>query len=414
MSQTIVSSPFHWQKWTKPIIGLAPMDGVTDYAYRTIQKKYGQPDVMFTEFVNVEGLCHGAKRLMHHFVYNLNSSLVNELLNQLSQFDWPKDHLTAANDLPAISERPIMAQLYGKTPKCFYQAALLVAYMGFDGIDINMGCPAKNVASHGAGAGLIQTPKLAQAIIQAVKQAVIDWRAGATLNQAPDISGEIKLMAKKIAQLAGVTPNQTARERKLLPVSVKTRIGYDQPITKVWISHLLANKIDALSVHGRTLKQAYRGQANWDEIGQAAQLAQKAKVVFLGNGDIDNWETAQTKIKQYELDGVLIGRASFGNPFVFRPKNRNNKVTQIDFFHIAQEHAHLYEKMIHINLALFDSLSPTATQRAQIKNLTQLFLPMRKHLAWYVKNIPHAKQLRSQLMQADSAQMVEKILKSIG
>ena len=415
MSKTISLSDFSWQRLKRPIIGLAPMDGVTDYAYRFIQKKYGQPTVMFTEFVNVEGLCHGAFKLMSHFIYNLNSAVgVKEMVAQRKR---------ETQDQQPWSERPIIAQLYGKTPDCFYQATLLVASMGFDGVDINMGCPAKNVANHGAGAGLIQTPNLATRIIQATRQAALDWRAGATLDRAPDIEENIKLIAQKIKQLAEVTASSfnsqqeqastryqpqrmLLRQRQLLPVSVKTRIGYDKPITEQWIGHLLTTKIDALSVHGRTLKQAYSGQANWQEIAHAAQLARQAKVVFLGNGDIDSFETAQKKINRYNLDGVLIGRASFGNPFVFKPKKLQTNKNPLE---IALEHAFLYEKLVRLDQTLIDEI--TATKQIRRRSETQLFLPMRKHLAWYVKNMPHAKQLRMKLMRTNSANEVREILR---
>ncbi len=407
--QTTVS--FSWQalKAKGSIIGLAPMDGVTDVAYRLIQKKYGQPDVVFSEFVNVEGLCHGVLKLMHHFVYDAKDLIKSKSLGNLS-------------DQTSLSERPVIAQLYGKNPECFYQAALLVAHMGFDGVDVNMGCPAKNVTSNGAGAGLIKTPALAQEIVHQVKQAVADYRAGATLDQAPDISDEIKLATYAITLLASgytlvelslppmVRELYTRLDPKLrersIPVSIKTRTGYDKPTTHSWISTLLETQPEALSLHGRTLRQAYTGRADWDEIALAAALVRDAGVVFLGNGDVDSVETAYEKINTYGVDGVLIGRASFGNPYVFRSKDFKPDKS---LFQIAVEHAYLYEESTKLMHKLFDLVSPDQPVRLIMKE--KLFLPFRKHLSWYVKGVPEAKKLRAKLMQVSSASEAEAILR---
>ena len=141
-----------WETIKKPIVGLAPMDGVTDAAMRFITKKHGGPDVMFTEFVSAEGIRAGATRLMRDFKFDEN-------------------------------ERPIVAQLFGKDPEAFYLAAKTVLKLGFDGVDINMGCPARKVASRGEGAGLINTPDLAVKIIKEVKRAVDDWIGGVSLEE---------------------------------------------------------------------------------------------------------------------------------------------------------------------------------------------------------------------------------------
>ena len=407
---------FSWQslKQKGPIIGLSPMDGVTDAAYRLIQKKYGQPDVVFSEFVNVEGLCHKGIKLMHHFLYQLQFMV--DWLELEQKLGWPLK-------VKGVSERPVIAQIYGKTPTCFYQAALLAMHLGFDGVDINMGCPAKNVAKSGAGAGLIKTPTLAAEVVAAVKRARDDYRAGANLDQAPDISDEIKQLANLIRQLAfGKTevlnlnradlisdslPAEKEQVLRLrpLPVSVKTRIGYERPVTKSWTKHLLSLGIDALTLHGRTLRQAYTGRADWQEIYVAAELARQAGVVFLGNGDVLSYEQAYEKVNQFQVDGVLIGRASFGNPFVFRPKDFKPPV---NLFQVAVEHAFIYEKMTKTIHQLFDLV--TSFEKIRLISDENLFLPMRKHLAWYVKGVPQAKKLRSKLMQTHSAEEVRQIL----
>ncbi len=351
-----------WTNLNQPIVGLAPMDGVTDQPFRHIAQKYGNPDVFFTEFTNVEGLCHGATRLMRPLIYD-------------------------------ATQQPIVAQIFGKEPSSFRQVAVLVAELGFDGIDLNMGCPARQVASHGSGAGLIKTPKLACQIIEATLAGVNDWLEGKTCQDCPDITDEICQMVENRQEQMSRFDFQPKKE---IPVSVKTRTGYDHPVIADWIGLLAQTKIAAITLHGRTLKQGYSGQADWILIAQAAELAHQAGKVFLGNGDVVSREEAQQKAQEYDVDGVLIGRAAQGNPFVFRqpnpldklnPKQKAQKLAQV-----ALEHARLYE----------------ATFQDQEK---YHFLPMRKHLAWYVKGIPHAKQIRQELVRSHSSQEVAKIFK---
>ena len=332
-----------WQNLPRPIIGLSPMDGVTDAAMRFITKKYGSPAVMFTEFTSVEGVRAGALRLMKDFLYS-------------------------------GTERPIVAQVFGADPDAFYKTALVVAALGFDGIDINMGCPAKSVEEHGAGAGLIKTPQKAAKIIAATKKGVEDWIAGATLDKG-GLSPQITAFVKRLNPQNG---------RKLIPVSVKTRIGYDKPVTKAWVSHLLEQNIANISLHGRTLKQLYSGEADWDEIAKAAALAKATPTCFLGNGDINSLEDAKEKIKKYALDGVLVGRAAQGNPWFFTGKEADTH-TRIT---VALEHARYYEK-------IFPGES---------------FLPVRKHLAWYARGFENASEWRQKLVLADSSADAARIL----
>ena len=317
-----------WETIKKPIVGLAPMDGVTDAAMRFITKKHGHavhdgnrdrragyPDVMFTEFVSAEGIRAGAKRLMRDF-----------------KFD--------------ESERPIVPQLFGKDPDAFYFAAKTVLKLGFDGVDINMGCPARKVANRGEGAGLINTPELALQIIKEVKRAV----------------------------------------KNKIPVSVKTRIGLDKPVTEEWISKLLEAEPAVISLHGRTLKQGYSGLANWEEIGKAAKLCKETETLLLGNGDIDSVAVGKKHLKKYGGDGFLIGRAAFGNPWVF-----NKGETLVKKFEVMMEHARKFEECFP----------------------EDKFFVMRKHLSWYAKGFDGAKELRGKLVLCNSAEEVEKILKQV-
>lgn len=349
-----------WQFLDKPFVGLAPMDGVTDYPFRYIQKKYGQPDVVFTEFTSVEGLCRGASKVITDFLYDQ-------------------------------TQRPIVAQIYGVTPNFFRQTAVLLSTLGFDGIDINMGCPSKSVSHGGAGAALIKTPKLAQQIIQATKQGVKDWQEGRKHTECPALDESVILAVSQLKkQFSWMPQNKKQSAQESIPISVKTRIGYDSPSIADWIPQLLEVEPAVISVHGRTLRQGYSGQADWGIISQVVKLAQGSGVLIIGNGDVVSRTDAQEKAQQSGADGVLIGRASFGNPFVF--KSEDIVQTQPKLAAIALEHAQLFEK----TYQHLDKYS---------------FFPMRKHLGWYIKGVPRAREIRSQLVRSSSSLEVKSILR---
>ncbi len=301
-----------WKDLKRPIIGLSPMDGVTDAPMRFITAKYGKPDVIFTEFVSADGIKHGAKRLLRDFKF---------------------DEI----------ERPVVAQLFGGDPEAFFEVARLIVKMGFDGVDINMGCPARKVAGRGEGAGLIKDPDLAAKIIAAVKRGV---------------EGKI-------------------------PVSVKTRIGYDQA-DQGWWQFLASQDLAVVTVHGRTFKQLYQGKADWEAIARAATLIKQSGTVFLGNGDVESIPDAKEKIEKYGVDGVLIGRAADGNPWVFG----GEKVTIEKKLAVAVEHARKFEEIFP----------------------EDRFFIMRKHLAWYARGFDGASELRQKLVVTNSADEVEKVI----
>ncbi len=335
-----------WETLPRPIIGLSPMDGVTDAAFRFIVSQHGKAHLHLTEFVSVEGMSLGnAEKVFSPFKYS-------------------------------AAERPVVAQLFGTDVKAFYNAAIMVGEMGFDGIDINMGCPAKNISARGAGAGLIQTPKLAQDIIRAVKKGIQDFSQGKSSQDLDLPAATKKFIANKWLE--------SGQQRQLLPVSVKTRIGFEEIVIEDWVRCLLEEEPVNISIHGRTLKQMYTGEANWEAIGKAAQIIQKTETSVLGNGDIKSLADAYKKLKQYDLDGVLVGRASFGNPWLFQAYTP----TVADRMRVAVEHSYKYEEFYG----------------------TSFFHPMRKHLAWYMHDFPGAKELRLQLIKSNSAREVEEIL----
>lgn len=342
-----------WHQLSTPIIGLSPMDGVTDQPFRHIIKKYGQPALIFTEFTSVEGLCHGAMSLLKDFLFD-------------------------------DTQRPIIGQIYGSTPDFFRQAAIVLCELGFDGIDINMGCPAKNVAHSGAGAALIKTPHLAQDIIAATKQGVSEWYNGAEVKDCPDIT---QAVAQEIMLRHQQLSRHYQERTRQVPISVKTRIGYQETQVTEWIPYLLEMEPTAITLHGRTLKQQYSGQANWEQIATAAQLVHQTSTLILGNGDVRNLDDAIEKVQTYGVDGVLMGRAAMGNPYVFQPQLPTGPTR----FQIALEHAQLYEQT-YSHLPMYN------------------FLPMRKHLGWYVREIPNASDIRIALFQTNSAAEVQTVL----
>lgn len=343
------------------ILALAPMDGVSDYPFRAINKKYGGPDVVFSEFANVEGICRSSSsRILDHF-----------------DFD--------------EKQRYFVAQLFGKTPKFFKQAAVLLAELGADGIDINMGCPAPTVANHGSGAAIIKNPELAREIIRSVQEGVQEWRNGLKLEDCPDISAKMLQAVKDKKQQFVLA--ETDRSKYPL-ISVKTRMGYHEEEIITWLPNLIDMNLAAISLHGRTLKQGYSGKADWQVIAKAAKMVHQSdpNIVFLGNGDIASYEEAKQKVADYQVDGVLIGRASFGKPFVFLPEEEREKFLEDGrIFAVALEHAKLYE-------------------RTYPADQGYNFLPMRKHLAWYIKGVNEAATIRAELVRSNNSLQVQQIL----
>jgi len=334
-----------WKELKKPIIGLSPMDGVTDAPFRTLTAMTSHPAVTLTEFTNVEGLARGATSMLTQFRYS-------EI------------------------ERPVVAQIYGIEIDSYYQVALMACHLGFDGIDINMGCPMNKIAKRGSGAGLIRTPELAKTLIRTVQKATQDWANGITLAEA-------QLRPKVITALKAMRPEEGAR--MLRPVSVKTRVGYDEEIAEEWVQHLLEAEPANITMHGRTLKQMYTGSADWEALGRAAKVCKTTETSFLGNGDVSSLVDAKEKIAKYDLDGVLVGRATYGNPWFFS----GYEPTQAERLAAAIEHCELYEKLL-----------PDRN-----------FCSMKKHLGWYAKGFDGAKELRMSFMrEANSAADVRRTI----
>jgi tRNA-dihydrouridine synthase len=344
------------------------MDGVTDAGFRLAIAKLGKADVSFTEFTHVQDICRGPERLLETLIYS---------------------------DI----ERPMVAQLYGNDPQLFYQAAHAACELGFDGIDINMGCPSKNVAASGSGAGLIRTPELAHAIMQATRRGMDDWAGGHTLEQA----GFTPARIAAVRRLNDQRGSAALPPRRRLPLSVKTRLGYETVAVEAWIEHLLKERPAAISLHGRTLKQMYRGAADWDAIGRAAVLVKGTGTLLLGNGDVQTLQEAVRRIQDTGVDGVLVGRGVLGVPWFFERKEQARALAGG-----SEAVEPLQDRIVTLN-ERFGILLEHARQFQALCGLGQ-FHRMRKHLGWYCKGFPHAAALRARMFQVSSVEDVEAAL----
>lgn len=310
-----------WQGLKKPFFVLAPMDDVTDTTFRQVVSMCGKPDIFFTEFINADGFVSG------------------------------KGDLIWAQKLKFISEeRPLVVQIWGCNPDKFFQASQKIKEMGFDGIDINMGCPDKKVLKSGGGGALINSPELAKEIIMATKEG-----AGG------------------------------------LPVSVKTRVGFKNIQTEEWLGFLLKFNLTALSVHSRTVVELSKVPARWEEIAKVVQIRDMlgSQTLIIGNGDIKSYQEGLEKAKEYGADGIMIGRGVFENPWIFNPHIDFGKINIWDRVALLQKHIDLF-------------VSTYQDKKS--------FLVLRKYFKIYASGFKGAKELRIKLTQTTTPQEVKELL----
>ena len=334
-----------WETLPKPFFVLAPLADVTDAAFRRLIAAYskpGVPYVTYTEFVSADGLAlapeEGRQKLMRDLLFS-------------------------------EAERPIMAQFFTSNPAHMERAAALAQELGFDGVDINMGCPAAPVERQGAGAKLIQNPALAAELVAAAK-----------------------------------------RGAPRLPVSVKTRLGYNKDSLEEWLPALLRSEPSVVVLHARTRKEMSKVPARWERVKRAVEIRNEMKsgTLIVGNGDALDVEDAKKKAAESGADGVMLGRAIFGRPWLFActgvektsfsgeinttpTPSKEVFSTPRRRLEIAVEHTKLFEELL-----------------GDIKN----FAIMKKHFKAYVEGFPGAKELRMKLMDTVSAREVEKIINS--
>ncbi len=325
-----------WHSLKKPIVVLAPMADVTDAAFRRMIAKYsahtradgtvGGPDVMWTEFVSADGLVRatpeGKVKLMADLIYS-------------------------------EEERPVVAQLFSSIPEHMEYAAALCAELGFDGVDINMGCPVGNIVDQGCGAAMIKNPESAQLAIRAAKRGI-------------------------------------EKSGKSIPVSVKTRLGYNQDELETWLPLLLAEEPAVVTVHARTRKDMSKVPARWERVKRAVEIRNElgSDALIFGNGDVVSLSDAIQKCTETGADGAMLGRAIFGNPWLFHPEHDLLNVPLIERFRVMIEHTKLFRELLpHKNFAI-----------------------MKKHYKAYVNNFPGAHELRAALMNAHSIEEIEAVV----
>lgn len=308
---------------------LAPMADVTDCAFRELIAKYsrmgqagGGPDVMWTEFVSANGLCSPGKEI-----------LARDLVFQ-------------------NSERPIVAQLFTSNPENMERAASLCRELGFDGIDINMGCPDKGIEKQGAGAAHIKNPDLAKEVIKAAQRGAGN-----------------------------------------LPVTVKTRLGFNKIEYEKWLPAILECKVPAITIHLRTRKEMSLVPAHWELMPQIVEFIKKHSRSFeeggpliIGNGDVTSVGDGRSLAQKTGCHGVMVGRGIFGTPWFFDESASALEKTVRERLEICIEHTQLFEKVL-----------------GDIKS----FAIMKKHYKAYVNGFDGAKELRMRMMDATNAKEVK-------
>lgn len=311
-----------WTKLPKPIMVLAPMADVTDAAFRRLITKYGKPHVTWTEFVSADGLAlapeEGRQKLLRDLLYT-------------------------------EAERPIVAQFFTSSPENMKKVASLARELGFDGIDINMGCPDKSIEKQGAGAAMMKNPKLAREIIRSAKEGAGD-----------------------------------------LPVSVKTRIGFNKVELETWLPEILKEEPAVVTIHARTRKEMSKVPARWEFVKRAVEIRDEmgSETLIFGNGDVRDLADAREKARETGCDGVMLGRAIFGNPWLFREGYTPSLEEKL---RVLIEHTELFEELL-----------------GDLKN----FAIMKKHFKAYVNGFDGASELRGHLMETNTASEVRSAIET--
>lgn len=311
-----------WQTLrSRPFAALAPMDDVTDVVFRRLVQELAPADVYFTEFASVEGFCSPGRKAIERRL-----------------------HIHA-------EEGPVVAQIWGTTPEYFREMATELAGRGFAGIDINMGCPVRDIIKNGGCSALINTPELAAEIIAATKEGAGD-----------------------------------------LPVSVKTRLGWSKPEIREWLGFLMQLDIAALTVHLRTVKEMSKVDAHWELAREIVALRDELapELVLMGNGDVEDRHAAEERIAETGQDGVMIGRGIFHNPWAFERE--------------AKEHS-IDERLAALtrHLDIFESTWQDGEKR---------FDPLKRFFKIYVQGFDGAAHLRAQLMDCKTITEVRALLAS--
>ena len=310
----------------RPIL-LAPMEDVTDIGFRMLCKRFGAA-MVYTEFVSAEALVRDVK------------STVNKLVI-------------------SDEERPVGIQIYGRDVEAMVEAAKIVEQAGPDLIDLNFGCPVKKVAGKGAGAGMLQNIMLPDGSI--------------------DPSAKLLEITRKVVDAVRV------------PVTVKTRLGWNhEQLSITSLAEQLQDcGIQALTIHGRTRSQMYTGEADWTLIGEVKRNP-RIHIPIIGNGDIKSLQDARRAFDTYGVDGVMIGRATFGCPWIF-----SHRELTLD------EKIDVLEEQLRINVERIAAANGRSVPEREDE--LRGILHTRRHLAAspVFKGIPNFRETRIQMLRAE-------------
>lgn len=319
------------------------MADVTDSAFRFIISKYSKDKsvprslgevgfVTWTEFVSADGLIKAPEAGKAKLLKDLEYSEI---------------------------ERPIVAQLFTSNVETMKKAAELVVELGFDGLDINMGCPDKSIEKQGAGAAMIKNPSIARAIIRSAKE--------------------------------GIKEASLRLQKNEIPLSVKTRLGYNQDELETWLPELLAENPAVITLHARTRKEMSKVPARWERIKRAVEIRdeiQKDKsTLIFGNGDVRDVVHAKELARETGCDGIMLGRAVFGNPYLFSSHTPDLR----EKLEALLEHCELFDKNL-----------------GNIKS----FAIMKKHFKSYIKDFPNTHDLKNALLETNNLSEVREVVKN--
>ncbi len=326
------------RKNPKGIMILAPMADVTDKPFRRLISEIGKPDLLYTEFVAVNGLIHKEAK--------------ERLERQILSFE--------------KEQKPIIAQIFGGSSENFYEASKICLDKNFDGIDINMGCPQKNIIAQGSGSALMKKE---------------NWE------KAKDIFLETK---------RAVLENSKVE----IPVSIKTRLGFSK-IDFDWIKFILKLKPDAFIIHLRTQKEMSKVEAHWELMEKIKKIRDKIspKTILIGNGDVKNLKEAEEKVAKYGIDGVMIGRGIFENPWLFTGKNFEEFSTK-EKLELVLKHTEFFEE----EFGFTKENEKYKFKRGKNFNLLKKFFKI------YVRGFDGAKELRIELMEAEKKKDIYQII----
>ncbi|HET8883940.1 MAG TPA: tRNA-dihydrouridine synthase [Candidatus Saccharimonadales bacterium] len=309
-----------WNELPRPFFILAPMEAVTDVVFRHVVSAAARPDIFFTEFTNASSYC--SEKGIHS----------------------TRGRLAFTDD-----EHPMVAQIWGNKPDEFSRMTRGLADMGYQGIDINMGCPDKSVVKGGSGSGLIRTPDLATQLIASAKEGG-------------------------------------------LPISVKTRLGYSSTDEwRDWLTHLLQQDIVNLTIHLRTRKEMSKVDAHFELIPAIKQLRDEIapQTLLTINGDIHDRQHGLELIEKYGVDGVMIGRGVFTNPFAFESEKQTHSKEEL-------------LRLLQLHLDLFDKYSTQLEPRR--------YEPLKRFFKIYIRDFPGASELREKLMHTKTTDEARRLL----